>query len=68
MVRTGVFVLKWGVMQLTREFFDALIFVVIIVGLILAALRLRADLTRPLPPDEEPEWAKDDTQPTETQD
>ena len=69
MVRTGDFVLKWGTMQLTREFFDALIFVVIIVGLILAALRLRADLTWPLPPpNDEPEWAKDDTQPTETKD
>ncbi|MBI5667271.1 MAG: hypothetical protein HZC41_04620 [Chloroflexi bacterium] len=49
-------------MQLTREFFDTLIFAVIIVGLILAARRLRADLTRPLP-DDEPAWAKDDTQP-----
>jgi hypothetical protein len=55
-------------MQLTREFFDMLIFVVVIVGLILAARRLRADLTRPLPPDKEPDWAKDDTQPTETKD
>lgn len=64
MVRAGVFVLEWDAMQLTREFFDTLIFAVIIVGLILAARRLRADLTRPLP-DDEPEWAQDDTQPTE---
>jgi hypothetical protein len=56
-------------MQLTREFFDTLIFAVIAVGLVLAALRLRADLRRPRPPDDdEPEWAKDDTQPTVTKD
>lgn len=54
-------------MPLTREFFDTLIFVVIIVGLLLAARRLRADLARPLPPDE-PAWAQDDTQPTQTKD
>lgn len=68
MVRAGVFILEWDTMQLTREFFDLLIFGVIIVGLILAARRLRADLTRPLPPDNEPEWAKDDTQPKKPQD
>ncbi len=54
-------------MPLTREFFDTLIFVVIIVGLLLAARRLRADLTRPLPPDKS-EWAQDDTQPREHKD
>lgn len=37
---------------LTRGFFDALIIIVIIVGLVLAARQLRADLTRPLPDDD----------------
>lgn len=45
---------------LTREFFDTLIIVVILIGLALAIVRLYADFTRPLkrkpPPD-------DDTQP-----
>jgi hypothetical protein len=36
---------------LTREVFDALIIVVIIIGLIAAFLRLRADFTRRLPDD-----------------
>jgi len=37
-------------MQLfTREFFDALVIVVIIIGLAWAVVRLYADLTRPLP-------------------
>ena len=40
---------------MTREMFDLLIIVVIIIGLIAAGFRLRADLTRPLPP-ERPEW------------
>ena len=51
-------------MQLSREFFDLLIVLVIIVGLALAAIRLRADFTRPLPP--EPDWQPfndEDTQP-----
>jgi hypothetical protein len=48
---------------LTREFFDTLIVIVIIIGLVLAARRLRQDLTRPLPQDE-PAWAKDDTDPS----
>ncbi|RMF77230.1 MAG: hypothetical protein D6737_18335 [Chloroflexi bacterium] len=49
---------------LTREVFDTLIVVVIIIGLALAAVRLYADLSRPLPP--EPDWsADDDTQPHE---
>jgi hypothetical protein len=43
---------------LTREFFDTIIVIVIIIGLILAAIRLRQDLTRPLPPQPD-----DDTQP-----
>lgn len=37
---------------LTRDVFDLLIIVVIIIGLVLAALRFRADMTRPLPDDE----------------
>jgi hypothetical protein len=49
---------------LTREFFDWLIIGVIAVGLILAALRLRADLTRPLPPQSP---FDEDTQPVEPQ-
>ena len=35
---------------MTREVFDLLIIIVIIIGLIAAFFRLRADLTRPLPP------------------
>ncbi len=42
---------------MTRGVFDALIYIFIIVGLILAALRIRADLTRPMRDDE------DDTDP-----
>ncbi len=39
--------------NLTPEFFDTLIVVVILVGLALAAVRLYKDFTRPLPPDED---------------
>ncbi|MGQ9887369.1 MAG: hypothetical protein ACUVSX_02650 [Aggregatilineales bacterium] len=53
---------------LTPQFFDLLIVVVIIIGLALAAVRLYADFTRPLPPPrpplQEPERGDDDTQPT----
>jgi hypothetical protein len=53
---------------LTPQFFDLLIIVVIIVGLALAAVRLYADFTRPLPPPRppivEPPRSDDDTQPT----
>jgi hypothetical protein len=54
---------------MTREVFDLLIIVVIIIGLIAAFFRLRADLTRPLPP-ERPEWqpfdpGDDDTKPNQ---
>lgn len=45
---------------MTREIFDALIYVVIVVGVVAAARRLRQDFTRPLPGDG---WADDDTQP-----
>lgn len=37
---------------LTRDIFDLLIIAFIIVGLILAALRFRADMIRPLPDDD----------------
>lgn len=56
---------------LTPQFFDLLIIVVIIVGLALAAVRLYADFTRPLPPPRppvsEPPASGDDTQPTPPQ-
>lgn len=39
-------------MPLTREFFDTLIIIVIVVGLIAAARRLYQDFTRPLPDDD----------------
>jgi hypothetical protein len=39
--------------SLTPEFFDTLIVVVIILGLALAVVRLYADFTRRLSPDEE---------------
>lgn len=53
---------------MTREVFDALIIVVIVIGMALAAMRLYDDFTRPLPDDEEertlrPTWSDDDTQP-----
>lgn len=34
---------------LTREFFDTLIIVIVIIGTALAAVRIYRDLTRPLP-------------------
>jgi hypothetical protein len=43
---------------MTRQVFDALILIVIAVGLVAAFFRLRADFTRPLPPD-----SMDDTHP-----
>lgn len=49
---------------LTREFFDTLIIVIIIIGLAWAAVRLYADLTRPLPP----EMDDEDTPPTKPND
>jgi len=55
---------------MTREVFDLIIIVVIGVGLVAAAIRLRADLTRPLPP--EIKWETfnpdDDTQPNKRSD
>lgn len=47
----------------TREFFDTLIIVVVIVGLAFAAVRLYRDFTRPLPGDPRyrPPWSEDDT-------
>jgi hypothetical protein len=47
---------------LTREFFDAVIILVILIGLAWAVVRLYADLTRPLPPERNDE----ETQPTQT--
>ena len=37
--------------ELTPEFFDMLIIVVVIIGLALAVVCLYADFSRPLPPD-----------------
>lgn len=37
----------------SRTVFDLLVYAVIVVGLILAAIRLYQDLTRPLPPEED---------------
>ncbi len=45
---------------MTHEMFDALIIIVILVGLVLAARRLYTDFTRPLPIISKPD---DDTQP-----
>jgi hypothetical protein len=47
---------------LTPELFDLLIIAVIIIGLALAAVRLYADFTRPLPPPR-PRDDDDDTRP-----
>jgi cytochrome c oxidase assembly protein Cox11 len=49
---------------LTREVFDTLIVIVILIGLALAAVRLYTDFTRPLPEHRrQPQWSEDDTQP-----
>ncbi len=45
---------------LTRDMFDTLIIIVILVGLVLAARRLYTDFTRPLPTTSKPD---EDTQP-----
>jgi len=45
---------------MTREVFDTLIITVVIIGLVLAARRLHADFTRPLP-DNRPDWSDEDT-------
>jgi cytochrome c oxidase assembly protein Cox11 len=37
----------------SREFFDTLIIVVVIIGLAFAAVRLYRDFTRPLPPEDD---------------
>ena len=37
---------------MTREMFDLLIIIVIVVGLVLASIRLYQDLSRPLPSDD----------------
>ena len=50
---------------MTREVFDWLIVSVILIGAVLAARRLQADFTRPLPEDydyeERPSWSDEDT-------
>ncbi|TVR23562.1 MAG: hypothetical protein EA396_03305 [Anaerolineaceae bacterium] len=58
---------------LSRELFDWLIIVVIVVGGLLAVRRLRQDFTRPLPPDDDDYHAEyddadteEDTRPTRT--
>ncbi|MFN8372315.1 MAG: hypothetical protein U0694_05485 [Anaerolineae bacterium] len=38
---------------MTREMFDLLIIAIMVIGLILAAIRLYQDLSRPLPDDEQ---------------
>lgn len=50
---------------LTRDIFDALVIVVIVIGLALAAIRFYRDVTRPIPGDANyrPRWSNDDTQP-----
>jgi hypothetical protein len=47
-------------LPLTREFFDLLIIVVIVIGAALAAVRLYRDLTRRLPPNEHVLWTQYD--------
>jgi cytochrome c oxidase assembly protein Cox11 len=49
---------------MTREVFDTLIIVVIVIGMALAAVRLYRDFTRPLPPDGD--WDDDDTRPNQS--
>ena len=46
--------------SLTPDFFSTLVIVFIIIGLALAIVRLYADFTRPLPPDDE---GNEDTRP-----
>jgi hypothetical protein len=53
---------------LTRQFFDTLIVVVIVIGLALAVVRLYTDLSRKLPPepprsDRQPNGPRGDDQP-----
>ena len=50
---------------MTRGIFDTTIIVVIIIGLVLAARRLYADFTRPLPPT--PSSPDDETHPRRPQ-
>lgn len=49
---------------MTRDIFDTLIIVVILIGLVLAARRLYADFTRPLPSIAQPD---DETHPRRPQ-
>ena len=49
---------------MTRDIFDTLIIVVILIGLVLAVRRLYVDFTRPMPAVSQPD---DDTQPRRPQ-
>ncbi len=48
---------------MTRDIFDMIIIIIILIGLVLAARRLYTDFTRPLPTGSQPD---DDTQPRPT--
>jgi hypothetical protein len=53
---------------MTREVFDTLIIIVIVIGMALAAVRLYRDFTRPLTGEyderfDETAWSEDDTRP-----
>lgn len=52
---------------MTREVFDTLIIITILVGLALAAVRLYADFTRPLDDDEEDTPTKPNQPPVQNQ-
>ncbi len=52
---------------MTRGIFDGIILVVIIIGFALVVVRLYADFTRPLPPDE-PDYEEGDTRPNQSVD
>lgn len=50
----------FGITWFSREFFDALIWFVLVTGVIGAAVRLYQDFTRPLPPSGRSSGAADD--------
>jgi hypothetical protein len=52
-VREAFLFVRAHMNNLTPEFFDTLIVVIILVGLALAAVRLYRDFTRPLPPEDD---------------
>ena len=49
---------------MTPDIFNGIIVAVIIIGLALVVVRLYADFTRPLPPDE-PDYQEGDTRPNQ---